>query len=137
METVQQNSEQKTKKEPFINGKVAGLGFVILTILIYIIPQILLVIAPLAVTQEDSNIMSIVIVVLSLIVGLIIGLLVKKNAILNGLVTGLLTLIIVEIAIIPSSRMGLESLIQYALIVTLPVLIGALIGGFLKKMKSK
>ena len=137
METVQPIPEQKPKKIPFINGKVAGLGFVILTILIYLVPQILLVIAPLAATQEDSNIMGIVIIALSAIVGLMVGLLVKRNPCLNGLVTGLLTLIVVEIAIIPSSRMGLESLMQYALIVTLPVFIGAIIGGVLKKLKSK
>ena len=134
----QQYQQATQKPEPTINIPVVIGSFVILLALIYILPQILFVVMVLTRTNNQiPHLMDGIIGFIALLMGLIIGLKVKKNAFLNGLLTGVFTVGVAQITIIPSSRMGIESILQYSLIAGLPIIIGALIGGATKKNKSK
>ncbi len=110
------------QKHPLFDGKVAGLGFVVLAILLYVLPQVLIMVLPFA--------------LVSFVVGLIVGMKAKYKPFVSGLSTGIIALLFVLFAILPSSRIGLQSFIQYALIILLPVLVGTLIGGKFNKSKS-
>lgn len=132
------STETPVKKEPTINGPVAGGSFVILIAIMYILPQILMIAMPsFFLTNQIPHLMDGIIGFIAILIGLMIGLKVRKNAFLNGLFTGILTVGVAQITIIPSSRMGMESILQYSLIVGLPVIIGALIGGAIRKSKAQ
>lgn len=123
-----------TAKEPFMDGKVAGLGFVVLAILMYMLPGILLIVFS-SMWYGDSLRLAIVgsMAFVALIVGFVVGLKSKYHSFSSGLATGVVSILFAQFAIVPVANVGIGMFVQYIVTVLVPVLIGTLIGGALKR----
>ena len=128
-----------SQKQPLFDGKVAGLGFVVLAILLFILPEILVALIPSAFigTSKIPYLLEGSFAFASLVIGFLVGLKAKHRPFVSALITGIVTLLFFEFALIPSSRIGLTSLMQYGLILLLPIVVGALIGKIIHKRKTQ
>lgn len=131
MENASPTNPQAGQKN--INAKVAGLGFVILAVLLHIVPTIMYVAMPVLISDKPE-IANITTIVIAAIVGFIVGFKTKEKAWLNSLLTAILITLYAQIGLVV--KMGIEPLLQYALSIGLPVLIAGIIGGFVGKSKS-
>lgn len=132
-----------TKKQPIINGKVAGMGFVVLTMLLFIVPQILIYTAPdifYSVTPlaeekvPNPYPISAIIVAISFVIGVIVARKVKNYSIRNGIFTGALTVVTLIFFFATSHfASNTEIYLLMPLIIGLPVVAGAVVGAFSKK----
>lgn len=131
-------SETIQKPEPPINWRII-IGSIVMTIaLMSIVPSILFIALPsIFYVNPISHLMDGITGLIALLIGIMVGYYVKKNVFLNGLLSGILTVGVIQITIVPSSRMGIASILEYSLIIGLPIIVGALIGGAMKKEKTE
>lgn len=127
------------KKEPLVNGKVTAGGFFILAGAFFLIPYVLMFAAPslLFMNPNDELLVSIFTYVIpSLLVGTYVGYRVKHEF-LNGLVLSIMMLGYIELMVVPQHRMGVDSLIQYAWITALPIILSSSLFGLAIKTFAK
>lgn len=117
------------QKQPRFDGKVSGLGFIVLAVLMVVLPQFLIIIFPSAMVIEGS------LVLVALIVGFVVGLKSKYKPFVSGFATGVMGVVFAEFALVPSPSVGLLSAFRYSIVILLPVLIGTLVGRAMNKTK--
>lgn len=118
-------------------NRVAVWGLVILIATVWLLPFLLVVIAPSLMWNDIRGGVwfSSIVGVVGLVIGIMVGLKLPttKERLMNALAIGVFALIFVHIAVVPSNRIGLQSVLQWGLVLAVAPIVGALLGGLKKR----
>lgn len=127
--------EQTTK-----SSRVGMWSLIILIAEMFLLPFLIMFVMPVSLFNDKSMvsaglILSSVLAVTALICGVLMGLKIekRKDLVMNATAVALFTFIFVHLAIVSSSSIGLQSIIQYILILVLPIAIGSFLGALKKR----
>ncbi len=129
--------QQQPVTEKSKGSSVGVIGLVVLCAATFLIPNILPFVAPEVLFDSPhawltlSSLMAIVALVVGVAIGIKIP--VQKERIKNALGVGFFTLIFIHLVVLPGNAIGVRSIIAYTIVLVLPTLVGALLGGLKKR----